>query len=80
MTGEYRMASSTALGASSGCSASSAHWVGMIAEHLDRGRELVARRIGARHQQCRREREQFVVAQSVAVDLGAHHVREQVVG
>ena len=54
--------------------------VGVVAEHLHRGGQLVTGGIGAGHQQCRGQHQQLVVAQAVAVHLGAHHVGEQVVG
>jgi hypothetical protein len=58
-TGGRCMVSSTALGASSGCSPSSAH-VGLIAKHLHRGGQLVAGGAGVAHQQAAREHKQLV--------------------
>ena len=54
--------------------------VGVLAQHLYRRGELIARGVGACGEQSAREQSQFRSRQPVAVLLGADHVREQIVG
>ena len=54
--------------------------VGMLAQHLYRGGDLVAGGVGAGRQQAGREHSQFVGTEPVTVLLGADEVREEIVG
>ncbi len=78
--GEWRMVSSTALAASSGCSASSAHWSGWSTRTSIGCGELVAGGVGARQQQAGGEHAQFVGVEAIAFVLGADEVGQQIVG
>ena len=74
------MVSSTAFGCQLGMLGQQGPLVGVIAQHLHRGGELVAGGVGAGHQQAAREHEQFVVGEAVAVVFGADQLGDQVVG
>ena len=54
--------------------------VGVIAQYLHRGGQLVASGIGASHQKARDEHAQLVSAETITVVFSADQVREQVVG
>ena len=66
--------------ASSGCSASSAHWSGWSTEDVDGRGQLVAGGVGAREQQPARQHAQLVGVEAVAFVLGPDQVGQQIVG